>query len=218
MISGQDRQQTLGEEIANSISHGLALLAALIAAPFLIVSAARHGDTLNVIGASVFAVTMVVLYSTSMLHHALPSVRALRAKKVFQILDHSAIYLLIAGTYTPFTLGVLRGPWGWTLFGLVWAMALVGVAAKSFAGIRWPRLSTIMYLAMGWIALIAIKPMWQLISGWGLFWLIAGGLAYTLGVIFFVLDERLKYSHFVWHLFVAAGTGCHCVAVFYYAT
>lgn len=217
MISGQERQQTLGEEIANSISHGLALLAALIAAPFLIVSAVRHGDLLNVIGVSVFAATMVVLYSTSMLYHALPSVRALRAKKVFQILDHSAIYLLIAGTYTPFTLGVLRGPWGWTLFGLVWAMALVGIAAKSFAGIRWPRLSTFLYLAMGWTALIAIKPMWQLMPGWGLFWLVAGGLAYTLGVIFFVLDERVKYSHFVWHLFVAAGTAFHCVAVFYYA-
>ena len=217
MISGQERQQTLGEEIANSISHGLALLAALIAAPFLIVSSAHHGDLLNVVGASVFAATMVVLYSTSMLYHALPSVRALRAKKVFQILDHSAIYLLIAGTYTPFTLGVLRGPWGWTLFGLVWVMALIGIAAKSFAGIRWPRLSTTLYLAMGWIALIAIKPMWQLIPGWGLFWLVAGGLAYTLGVVFFVLDERVKYSHFVWHLFVAAGTAFHCVAVFYYA-
>ena len=217
MISAQERQQSLGEEIANSVSHGLALLAALIAAPFLIVSAVRHGDGLNVIGASVFAATMVVLYSMSMLYHALPSVRALRAKKVFQILDHSAIYLLIAGTYTPFTLGVLRGPWGWTLFGMVWTMALVGIAAKSFGGIRWPRLSTIMYLAMGWLALIAIKPMWELIPGWGLFWLVAGGLAYTLGVIFFVLDERVKYSHFVWHIFVAVGTACHCVAVFYYA-
>ena len=107
----------MGEEIANSISHGLALLAALIAVPFLIVSAVRHDDLLNVIGASVFSATMVVLYSTSMLYHALPTVRAMRAKKVFQILDHSAIYLLIAGTYTPFTLGVLRGPWGWPLFG-----------------------------------------------------------------------------------------------------
>ncbi|MES2945664.1 MAG: hemolysin III family protein [Pseudomonadota bacterium] len=214
----QERQQTLGEEIANSISHGVAMLAALIAAPFLIVSAVRHGDALDIAAFSVFAITMVLLYGASTVYHALPARRAARAKSVFQILDHSAIYLLIAGTYTPFTLGVLRGPWGWTLFGLVWLMALGGIAAKSFAGIRWPRLSTIMYLAMGWIAVIAIKPMWQLIPGWGLFWLLAGGLAYTLGVIFFVLDERLKYSHFVWHLFVAAGTACHCVAVLYYAT
>ena len=211
-------QQSLGEEIANSVSHGLALLAAVIAAPFLIHSAARQGDTLDIAGVSVFAASMVVLYATSMLYHALPSVRAMRAKRVFQVLDHSAIYLLIAGTYTPFTLGVLRGPWGWTLFSLVWVMALAGIAAKSFAGIRWPRLSTILYLAMGWIALIAIKPMWQLIPGWGLFWLVTGGLSYTLGVVFFVLDERVRYSHFVWHLFVAAGTACHCVAVFYYAS
>ena len=210
-------QQSLGEEIANSISHGLALLAALIAVPFLIVSAVRHGDLLNVIGASVFSATMVVLYSTSMLYHALLTVRAMRAKKVFQILDHSAIYLLIAGTYTPFTLGVLRGPWGWTLFGLIWTMALAGIAAKAFAGIRWPRLSTILYLTMGWTALIAIQPMWQLMPGWGLFWLVAGGLAYTLGVVFFVLDERVRYAHFVWHLFAAAGTTCHSIAVFYYA-
>lgn len=212
-----DRAQTLGEEVANSISHGLALLAALIAAPFFIVQAVKHGDAANVVGASVFAASMVLLYSTFMLYHALPTVRAPRAKRVFQVLDHSAIYLLIAGTYTPFTLGVLRGPWGWTLFGLVWTMAMGGILAKSFAGIRWPRLSTVLYLAMGWIALIAIKPMWQLMPGWGLFWLVAGGLAYTLGVVFFVLDDRVRYAHFVWHLLVVAGTACHGVAVFYYA-
>ena len=214
----QERPQSLGEEIANSISHGVALLAALVASPFLVVGAVRHGDVLDIIGACVFAVTMVVLYGTSMLYHALPSMRAARAKQLFQVLDHSAIYLLIAGTYTPFTLGVLRGPWGWTLFGLVWAMALAGIAAKAFAGIRWPRLSTVLYLAMGWIAVIAIKPMWQLIPAWGLFWLVAGGLCYTAGVAFFATDSRLRYGHFVWHLFVAAGTACHCIAVFYYAT
>jgi hemolysin III len=207
----------LGEEIANSISHGLALLAALIVAPFLVLLAARRGDLLDIVGAGVFAATMVLLYGTSMLYHALPTFRAARAKKVFQVLDHSAIYLLIAGTYTPFTLGVLRGPWGWTLLGLVWTMAVAGIAAKAFAGIRWPRLSTFLYLAMGWIALIAIKPMWQLIPAWGLFWLVAGGLAYTLGVAFFATDHRLRYGHFVWHIFVAMGTVCHCVAVFAYA-
>ena len=213
----QDRPQTLGEEIANSISHGVALLAAFVATPFLIVNAARLGDAFDVVGASVFAASMVLLYSTSMLYHALPTLRAWRAKRLFQLLDHSAIYLLIAGTYTPFTLGVLRGPWGWTLFGLVWAMALGGILAKLFAGIRWPRLSTMLYLAMGWIAVIAIKPMWQLMPGWGLFWLVAGGMAYTGGVVFFVLDERVKFAHFVWHLFVAAGTACHYVAVYFYA-
>ena len=216
-----DRPQSLGEEIANSISHGLALLAALVAAPFLVVSAVRHGDALNIVGACVFAATMVLLYAASMLYHAMPSGPGLgappRVKRVFQVLDHSAIYLLIAGTYTPFSLGVLRGPWGWTLFTLVWLMALAGIAAKTVAGIRWPRLSTMLYLGMGWLALIAIKPMWELIAGWGLFWLLAGGLSYTLGVAFFATDHKVRYGHFVWHLFVAAGTACHCVAVLFYA-
>ena len=217
LASAPDRPQSLGEEIANSISHGVALLVVLIAAPFLVAATMRRGDTAEIVGASIFAITMVLLYSASMLYHALPGRRALRAKRVFQVLDHSAIYLLIAGTYTPFTLGVLRGPWGWTLLGLVWAMALAGVAVKAMAGIRYPRVSTALYLAMGWIALVAIKPMWQLVPGWGLFWLLAGGLAYTLGVAFFATDGRVRYGHFVWHLFVAAGTACHFVAVLFYA-
>jgi hemolysin III len=215
-----DRPQSTGEEIANSISHGVALLAAVLVAPFLVLAAVRRGDALDITAFSIFAATMVLLYSASMLYHALPAGSGqvpARAKRVFQILDHSAIYLLIAGTYTPFSLGVLRGPWGWTLFGLVWAMALAGIAAKTVAGIRWPRLSTMLYLGMGWVAVIAIKPMWELIPGWGLFWLVAGGLAYTLGVAFFATDHKVRYGHFVWHLFVAAGTACHCVAVLFYA-
>ncbi|RYX92368.1 MAG: hemolysin III family protein [Comamonadaceae bacterium] len=212
-----ERPQTLGEEIANSISHGVACLAAVVAAPFLVISAVKHGDAMNVVGSSIFAATMVLLYFTSMLYHALPARRAARAKGLFQLFDHGAIYLLIAGTYTPFTLGALRGVWGWTLFGLVWAMALAGVAVKTFAGIRWPRLSTALYLGMGWIAIIAAKPMWELIPGWGLFWLVAGGVAYTGGVAFFATDSRLRYGHFVWHLFVAAGTACHVVAVIGYS-
>lgn len=214
----RERQQSLGEEIANSISHGMALLAAVAAAPFLVVASVRQGDAIDIAAASVFAASMVLLYFTSMLYHALPAVRAARAKSVFQILDHGAIYLLIAGTYTPFTLGVLRGPWGWTLFALVWTMALAGVAVKAMAGIRYPRVSTALYVAMGWIALIAIKPMLELIPNWGLFWLVAGGLFYTLGVGFFATDSRLRYGHFVWHLFVAAGTACHFVAVLGYAS
>ena len=209
------RHQTLGEEIANSVSHGAALLAAVAGTPFLVVGAVRHGDRLNVAGASIFAATMVLLYFTSMLYHALPVARVV--KRLFQILDHSAIYLLIAGTYTPFTLGVLRGPWGWTLLALIWSMALAGVVLKAVAGTRFPRLSTAIYLAMGWIVVIAVKPMWQLMPGWGLFWLVAGGLAYTLGVVFYATDWRLRYGHFVWHLFVAAGTACHFIAVLNYA-
>ena len=122
----------------------------------------------------------------------------------------------IAGTYTPFTLGVLRGPWGWTLFGLIWGLAVVGILLKSIRGIRYPRLSTAVYLAMGWLVLVAAKPLWLLVPGWGLFWLAAGGVAYTAGVGFYAAN-RLRYAHFVWHLFVLAGTGCHFVAVLHYA-
>lgn len=210
-----ERRQTLGEEIANSVSHGAVLLAAVAGTPFLIAGAARHGDWLNVVGASVFAGCMVLLYFTSMLYHALPA--SLRAKQLFQLLDHSAIYLMIAGTYTPFTLGVLRGRWGWTLLALIWLMALAGVVLKAVAGLRFPRISTAIYLAMGWVVVIAAEPMWQRMPGWGLFWLVAGGLAYTLGVAFYATDWRLRYGHFVWHLFVAAGTACHFIAVLKYA-
>jgi hemolysin III len=144
-------------------------------------------------------------------------VRPLRAKRLLQVLDHGAIYLLIAGTYTPFTLGVLRGGWGWTLFGLIWGLAVAGVVLKVIGGIRYPRLSTSVYLAMGWLVLIAAKPLWLRVPAWGLVWLAAGGLAYTVGVAFYSAN-RLRYGHFVWHLFVLAGTGCHFVAVLLYAT
>ncbi len=209
-----ERTQSLGEEIANSISHGIALLAAVSATPFLIIAAADRGGIADIVGASVFAATILLLYLTSTLYHALPRNKA---KRVFQILDHGAIYLLIAGTYTPFTLGVLRGAWGWTLFGLVWGLALAGILLKAIGGVRYPTLSTCLYLSMGWLVLIAVKPLWLLVPNWGLFWLLAGGIAYTVGVAFFVIDERIRYSHFVWHLFVIAGTACHFVAVLWYA-
>ncbi len=208
-----ERRQSLGEEIANSISHGVGLLAAIAAAPFLIVGAVWRGSTAGIVGASVFAATLVLLYFTSTLYHALPGKRA---KRVFRILDHSAIFLLIAGTYTPFTLGVLRGSWGWTLFGLVWGLALVGVALKWSCGIRYPRLSTAVYLAMGWLALIAVKPMWDGVPAWGLVWLLAGGIAYSVGVPFYAA-KSVRYSHFVWHLFVLLGSTFHFIAVLRYA-
>ena len=208
-----NRGQSLGEEIANSISHGTGFLAALIAFPVLVLGAARHGPA-AVIGAAAFAATTLLLYLTSTLYHALaPN----RAKHVFQILDHGAIYLLIAGTYTPFTLGVLRGPWGWTLFGLIWALAVAGVVLKSVGGVGHPRLSTGLYIAMGWLILAAAKPLWHAMPAWGLFWLAAGGLAYTAGVAFYAAD-RMRYAHFLWHLFVLAGTACHFIAVLRYAT
>ena len=209
----EERPQTLGEEIANSVSHGIGLLAALVAIPILVGSAVTRGDLAGIAGAVVFATTMVLLYVASTLFHALPPNRA---KRVFQILDHSAIYLLIAGTYTPFTLGVLRGVWGWTLFGLVWSLAVVGTVFKTLGGVRYTTFSTWVYLAMGWLVLIAIEPVWTLVPKWGLFWLVAGGIAYTAGTVFF-MAERIRYFHFVWHLFVVLGTACHFIAVLWYA-
>jgi len=208
-----ERAQSPGEEIANSVSHGLGLLAALAAFPVLVAVAAQGGSAAQVVGASVFATSAVLLYLSSTLFHA---VTAPRAKRVLQVLDHSAIYLLIAGTYTPFTLGVLRGPWGWTLFGLVWGFAAVGTIVKAIGGVRYNGLSTAVYLAMGWLIIIAADPAWHLVPKWGLAWLLAGGIAYTAGALFF-LAERIRYFHFVWHLFVVAGTACHFVAVLRYA-
>jgi hemolysin III len=208
-----ERQQTLGEEIANSVSHGVALLAALAAVPFLIASASKLSAS-SLVGACVFAATMVLLYFTSTLYHALPQGRA---KRVFLKLDYSAIYLFIAGSYTPFALGALGGPWGWTLFGLVWGLAAIGVALKAFDRLSHPWVSTGLYLGMGWLVLIAAVPMLERVPLQGLVWLVAGGLAYTLGVVFFVLDHKVRYAHAVWHTFVATGTGLHFVAIMGYA-
>jgi hemolysin III len=208
----QHRRQTPGEEIANSISHGVGFLAALAAMPVLIVGAMQHGPA-GVLGVVVFAGSAALLYLASTLYHALAPTRA---RDVLRIIDHSAIYLLIAGTYTPFTLGVLRGPLGGTLLALIWGLALAGVALKSIGGIRYPRLSTAVYLAMGWMIVAAARPLWTLMPAWGLFWLTAGGLLYTAGVGFYAAS-RIRYSHFVWHLFVLGGTTCHFIAVLHYA-
>ncbi len=185
----------------------------MAAAPVLIVDAVQRGGATDVIGASVFASTVGLLYLTSVLYHALPPNRA---KRIFRVLDHGAIFLLIAGTYTPFTLGVLHGAWGWGLLGLVWSLALVGIVLKATSGAGYPRFSLGLYLAMGWAVLIAIKPLWLLMPAEGIFWLLSGGIAYTVGVAFFAAERR-RYSHFVWHLFVLAGTTCHFIAVLRYA-
>lgn len=207
------RPQTLGEEVANSLSHGVALLAALAAFPVLVLTALQRGDAAWTAGASVFATTLVLTYLTSTLFHALPSNRA---KKIFRVLDHVAIYVQIAGTYTPFTLGVLRGDWGWALFGLVWSLAVAGTVLKVLGSVRYAKLSTWVYLAMGWLVLIEAGQAWTLVPIWGLFWLLAGGIAYTAGAGFYAL-ERIRYFHFVWHLFVVAGTACHFIAVLFYS-
>ncbi len=213
MSEGLGRRPSRGEEIANSVSHGVGLVAALAAAPFLVVHAVRRGGTGAIVGASVFAATVVLLYLASTLYHALPRNRA---KRVFQVIDHGAIFLLIAGTYTPFTLGVLRGAWGWTLFGLVWGLAAVGVVLKAVGRLQQRTLSTLLYLGMGWLILIAIRPLWLRVPLSGLLWLLLGGIAYTAGLAFFAA-KGVRYSHFVWHVFVLAGTACHFFAVLWYA-
>jgi hemolysin III len=212
--SATKREQSRGEEIANSLSHGLGLIAALGATPFLILHAVRDGDAGFIVGASIFAATMVLLYLASTLYHALPIGRA---KRVFRVIEHSAIFLLIAGTYTPFTLGVLRGAWGWTLLGLVWGLAVAGVMLKALNRLTHPILTTSLYLLMGWLIVVAADPLSARVPAPGLLWLVAGGLAYTVGVVFFMLDSRLRYGHFLWHLFVMAGTACHYFAVLGYA-
>jgi hemolysin III len=208
------REQSRPEEVANSLSHGAGIVAALVGAPILLLHALSQGDAAFIVGAGIFSATIVLLYSSSTIYHALP---AGKAKRVFRVLDHSLIYLLIAGTYTPFTLGVLRGAWGWTLFGIVWGLASVGVVLKASGKAANPSFSTALYLLMGWVVVIALEPVVASVPTPGLLWLLAGGLSYTAGVLFFALDSKLRYGHLIWHCFVLAGTVCHYFAVLWYA-
>jgi hemolysin III len=208
-----ERAQTLGEEIANSVSHGVGLVAAIAAAPVLI-AGAWHLKSASIVAAAVFASTMVLLYLASMLYHAMPTGRA---KRVFMKLDHGAIYLFIAGSYTPFALGALSGPWGWALLGIVWSLAAVGVLLKAVDRLSHPWLSTGFYLVMGWLVVIAVPQLVERVALPGIALLVAGGLAYTAGVVFFLLDSRWRYANAVWHGFVMFGTGFHFFAVLGYA-
>jgi len=186
-----------------------------VGAPLLIGMAVQRGGVNFIVGASVFATTMVLLYLASTLYHVLPQSRA---KQVLLVCDHAAIYLLIAGTYTPFTLGVLSGLWGWLLFSVVWSLAVAGIIFKMIWGAtRYHRLSTGLYLGMGWLFLIVVGPVGDRVPFEGVLWLLAGGSAYTVGVGFF-LNEKLRYHHLIWHLFVLTGTACHFVAVWRYAS
>ena len=215
MVSESDRRpQSLGEEIANSVTHGVALLASLAALPVLVLAASGRRDAWQLVGGVVFGATLVLLYSASTLYHAIP---ASAAKRVLRVLDHGAIYLLIAGTYTPFTLGVLRGPVGWTFLVTIWALAVFGILAKCVYRFRFPRLSTALYLGMGWLIVLALRPLMTHVSPAGLAWLLAGGICYTTGVAFYATDGRVRYGHAVWHGFVAAGSACHFCAVLWYA-
>jgi hemolysin III len=211
----EDRPQTIGEEIANSVSHGAGALAALAALPLLVGHALRRGEGGRAtLGAAVFGGSVFILYLGSALYHALPHGPV---KRAFRIAEHMAIYLLIAGTYTPFMLGVLRGPLGTALLWTIWLLTGAGVLFKIFGGTRFPRFSTVLYLLMGWVVVVGVRPLWRLMPHPGFYLLAAGGLAYTAGVAFYAQDHRWRYGHFVWHLFVLAGTTCHFCAVLWYA-
>lgn len=205
---------TLREEIASSITHGIGIVLAIAGLAVLVAFAARHGDAWHVVSCSIFGAALILCFTTSTLYH---SVQAERIKQTLRALDHSAIFLLIAGTYTPFMLVNLRGPWGWSLFGVVWAAAALGVISKLLDRLRHPLWSTGLYVAMGWVVLIAAVPLFERMSGPGLAWLVAGGLSYTLGAVVYLFDSKLRYAHFVWHLFVMGGSACHFCAALWHA-
>ncbi len=199
-------------ELANSITHGAGLALAVAGLAVLVVLAALRGTAWHIVGCSIYGASLVMMYAISTLYHSL---RSPRAKRVFQTLDHCAIFLLIAGTYTPFTLVNLRGPWGWTLLGLIWALAVGGITWKFFQTDKHPVVSSLLYLAAGWLAIIAIKPMLQHVALGGIVLIFLGGLAYSLGLIFYGW-QRLRYHHAVWHVFVLAGSIFHYAAVLFY--
>ncbi len=202
------------DERLNSITHLIGACLALAGLVVLVAHAARLGDPWKIVSFSIYGVTLVGLYSFSALYH---SVRG-KAKSVFQKLDHAAIYLLIAGTYTPITLVTLRGAWGWSLFGVIWGLALIGIVQDLLAGRGGRVLSVVIYLLMGWLALVAIRPLARALPAAGLAWMIAGGLCYTVGVVFYALDKKLSFGHGIFHLFVLAGSACHyCTILFYVA-
>jgi hemolysin III len=201
----------LGDILANAITHGIGAVFAVAGAVYLIAASTR-GTVWLVVSCSVFSGTLVLVYICSTLYHSL--VRT-RARHVLQVLDHSSIYLLIAGTYTPFTLIALRGPLGWFMFSVVWSLAIAGVVFKSFAVERFAVASALVYLFQGWFIVVAVRPLLHAIGWHGMIWLGAGGLAYTLGIVFFALD-RLRYFHAAWHLFVLAGSVAHYFAILFY--
>ncbi len=206
------KQPHSGEEIANSITHGIGIVLAIAGLGVLTASAGIHGNAWHMVGVSVFGGMLILMYTASTLYH---SVRNPRAKTILQVLDHCTIFLLIAGTYTPFTLVTLRGPWGWSLFGVIWGLAVLGIVFELTPLRRYRAVSMGLYLAMGWALVAAIKPMVAGIAPGGLMLLLAGGLSYTAGISFYVL-RKLRYHHAIWHLFVLAGSTLHFFAVLFY--
>ena len=206
------KQYSIGEEIANSITHGIGIVLAIAALGILTAFAGAYGDVRHVVSVSIYGTTLVLLYTASTLYH---SIQNPHAKGILQVLDHSAIYFLIAGTYTPFTLVSLRGPWGWWLFGVIWGFAVLGVVFQLSLLRRWRAVSLCLYIGMGWVVVVAIKPLIVSVATGGIVFLVLGGLAYTAGILFYCW-EKLKYHHAIWHLFVLTGSILHFFAVLFY--
>lgn len=206
------KKQTLGEEIANSVTHGIGAGLSVAALVVLVVFAAKQGDAWDVVSFSIYGASMILLYLASTLYHAFQSEKL---KRFFKLLDHSSIYLLIAGTYTPILLLSMRGPWGWSLFGVIWGLALLGIGFKILFLGRFKGVSVTIYLVMGWLIVIAFKPMLAMVPPGMITWLFVGGISYTLGVVFYVW-RRIPYHHSVWHLFVLGGSAAHFIGILKY--
>lgn len=209
---GRERLYTLGEEVAHALTHGLGVVLAIVGLTVMVARATLYGNYWHIVGAAIFGATLVLMYTASTLYHSIPQPRA---KRILRIIDHSTIYLLIAGTYTPFTLVTLHGVWGWSLLAVTWGLALAGVIFKAFATGRFEKLSLAIYLGMGWCIVVAIKPLLHTLAPGGLVLMVLGGLAYTGGVAFYASDHR-RYFHAVWHAFVLAGSVLQYFAVLFY--
>jgi hemolysin III len=206
------RQYSIREEIANSVSHGIGVCLSIAGLVVLVVLAASQGDVWRIVSFSIYGTSLILMFLGSTLYHSFshPAI-----KHVLKIIDHSMIYLLIAGTYTPFMLVSLRGPWGWTLFGIIWGLALTGILLKIILIGKHRLLSTLTYLAMGWLCVIALKQMIASIPPAGMYWLVAGGLCYTIGAIFYSV-RKIPFNHAIWHLFVLGGSICHYFSILFY--
>lgn len=206
------RALLLGDEWANCLTHSIGLFLSFIGLMLLIQNPFQESDYWRLLNLAIYGGSLIILYAASTCYHA---VRGPKLKKIFRTIDHCAIYVLIAGSYTPFTMLLLGGVWGWTLFSVVWSLAALGIFLKLFYMHRFKVLSTSLYLFMGWLVIIAIEPLMERFHSIGLYWLLAGGVCYTLGVIFFVLDKQ-RFYHAIWHLFVLGGSVCHYLAIFFY--
>ncbi len=204
--------QSCGEEIANSITHGIGAALSIAALAILVVSASGDDETLKVVSLSIYGTTLILLYLSSTLYHGFPDGKL---KKIFKVMDHSSIYLLIAGSYTPIVLVSMQGAWGWTVFGIVWVMAVAGITAKIFLTGKYSRISILFYIIMGWLIVFAIKPVLQTVPLKLIIWLLLGGLSYTFGIIFYAW-EKMPYNHTVWHLFVLGGSITHFFGILFY--